>query len=119
MAIVIKSRKVVVEGWFRREIIEVNAVGKEKLPRRYTDTYPNCRLCFTVGVKSLKLTTGLGEFYLYPGGIFMEEYYQAFVSELYHCGDRLHDINLKIKRLPSEAEVRLERVWTGEETLRI
>ena len=111
MRILVKAKKVKIDDMFCRKILVVNAYEKDQLPGEYFNTYPNCTFCLIGGMESIKLLNAFGECYLSAGRVCTEEYFQMFISELYRCGDRLRDINLKTKRI--------ELVWRGSETIEI
>jgi len=106
MSIKIKTEKVVERGIAKRKILAIEGViPHDELPSKYLETYPFAYMAQRTD--SLALLTG-GLEYSDIEGTMEEVKFQKSLEVLKVCGERLHEINQKIKALKD--------TWNGEET---
>jgi len=117
MAIVIKSRKIVIDatGVPGRLILAIRALSKEKLPKEYLADSPNCYIEFGQNPlrRCLRINAVNGvsskNDYLWEGGIYPEDRFHRAIKSVKACGEHLAKINMKRKAL--------EARWHGEEKI--
>jgi len=99
MSIVIKTKKVMVDGYKDlRRIEEVSALCFKKLPRAYLRQVPRCFI--GSGERSpLVVVDGGGGFLLIPGAVVTEEYFLKAVEVIGAAGERLRQINMEAKNV--------------------
>jgi hypothetical protein len=116
MSITIKTRKIMVNGAERVQVLEIEALPKKDLPHQYLSQSPNCygsdwlystRMIYQDGVN-----TPSEDYYielLKRGCHYDPQEFARRIEFVRKCGNRLRRINREIK-------ARAEK-WHGEETI--
>lgn len=110
MSMKLYTEKCVIRGEKYRKILGFEGVlEKNKLPKEYTQGYPRVVLESFCGEKYLSVVDEKGRrTVMYSDHYYEENEFQEMITAIEKAGERLYEINKKVKEL--------EEVWRGEET---
>lgn len=119
MPIVIKTKKFVDGTTLERQVLEIQALTANELPKDYLNSKPNVYKCRNLGMRTpwnstshelrqRKSNVGDGDLILREGEIYTEDGFQTMLTYIQKAGKRLKELNDKKREL--------EKEWQGEET---
>ncbi len=106
----LRTKKVVYKGEKGRKILAYSCYGVDDLPYEYFDKFPYCVV--VDGELGVVVSNNNDDnIKIVVGDIIPEDVFQDMIKTIKHCGEKLHNINQRIKTLKAE--------WKGEEEFKI